>query len=46
MGPAMPPAPLDERPEQQPDADEENSSDDDDFGPSLPGDPAVSRSQA
>lgn len=35
-GPAMPPAPLDERPTEPPNAQEDESSDDDDFGPSLP----------
>lgn len=36
-GPAMPPAPLDERPEIPPDHSGESSSDDDDdFGPALP----------
>ena len=37
MGPAMPPAPLDERPPEPPSKQEESDSDDDDeFGPSLP----------
>lgn len=35
-GPAMPPAPLEERPTQPPETQEDDSSDDDDFGPSLP----------
>lgn len=35
-GPAMPPAPLDERPTEPANAQEDESSDDDDFGPSLP----------
>jgi len=34
LGPAMPPAPLAERPPES--AEEEESSDDDDFGPALP----------
>lgn len=42
IGPAMPPAPLNERPEEPANAEEEDSSDDDDFGPSLPGADAVS----
>ncbi|KAF2164090.1 hypothetical protein M409DRAFT_25437 [Zasmidium cellare ATCC 36951] len=42
LGPAMPPAPLDERPTAPPDAEDEDSSDDDDdFGPSLPTEGAV-----
>ena len=37
MGPAMPPAPLDERPNEPPNAaDDDSSSEDDDFGPALP----------
>ncbi|CZT19469.1 uncharacterized protein RCC_05320 [Ramularia collo-cygni] len=36
IGPAMPPAPLEERPLEPADAGEDESSDDDDFGPSLP----------
>lgn len=40
IGPAMPPAPLDQRPEEPPNADDDSSSDDDDFGPSLPTDDA------
>ncbi|CAK4030786.1 Hypothetical predicted protein [Lecanosticta acicola] len=37
MGPAMPPAPLEERPSEPPPPTEEDSSDDDDdFGPALP----------
>ncbi|GAB7332499.1 hypothetical protein MBLNU13_g04293t1 [Cladosporium sp. NU13] len=39
IGPAMPPAPLDERPTESPTTqsqEDESSSDDDDFGPSLP----------
>lgn len=44
LGPAMPPAPLDERPSQPPNAQEEDSSDDDDdFGPSLPTEDAVTK---
>jgi hypothetical protein len=35
-GPAMPPAPLDERPTEPIQPEENDSSDDDDFGPSLP----------
>lgn len=35
LGPAMPPASLDERPSEPAD-DSEDSSDDDDFGPALP----------
>ena len=35
-GPAMPPAPLDERPTEPANPQEDDSSDDDDFGPSLP----------
>ncbi|KAF2482256.1 hypothetical protein BDY17DRAFT_298207 [Neohortaea acidophila] len=39
LGPAMPPAPLDERPEQPPDSSTRSNSDsddDDDYGPALP----------
>ena len=37
MGPAMPPAPLDERPPEPPNREEDSDSDDDDgLGPSLP----------
>lgn len=36
VGPAMPPAPLDERPIEPAQPEEDESSDDDDFGPSLP----------
>lgn len=45
MGPAMPPAPLDERPNEPPDAVESSSSDDDDddFGPALPTAGAITR---
>lgn len=35
-GPAMPPAPIEERPSQPLNSQEDESSDDDDFGPSLP----------
>lgn len=42
VGPAMPPAPLDERPAEPANAAEESSSDDDDdFGPSLPSENAA-----
>jgi Protein of unknown function (DUF3752) len=37
IGPTLPPASLDERPPSEPDGDSDTSSDDDDFGPSLPG---------
>lgn len=37
IGPALPPANLDERPPQSPDHSGTDSSDDDDFGPALPG---------
>lgn len=41
IGPAMPPAPLDERPPEPAEKAEEDSSDDDDgFGPALPKDGA------
>lgn len=44
LGPAMPPAPLDERPSEPPKTKEEDSSDDDDdFGPSLPTEDAVAK---
>jgi Protein of unknown function (DUF3752) len=36
IGPTLPPASLDERPANPPESDAESSSDDDDFGPSLP----------
>lgn len=36
MGPAMPPAPLDERPEHPPRQATDSDSEDDDFGPTLP----------
>lgn len=36
IGPTLPPASLDERPPSEPDGDSDTSSDDDDFGPSLP----------
>jgi Protein of unknown function (DUF3752) len=36
IGPAPPPADLDERPTHPPDSNSESSSDDDDFGPNLP----------
>lgn len=36
IGPTLPPASLDERPAQPPETDADSSSDDDDFGPSLP----------
>ena len=35
LGPAMPPAPLEERPE-EPANDSDSSSDDDDYGPAMP----------
>ena len=37
IGPTLPPASLDERPPSEPAGDSDTSSDDDDFGPSLPG---------
>jgi hypothetical protein len=37
IGPALPPASLEERPQNGPDEESDTSSDDDDFGPSLPG---------
>ena len=37
IGPTLPPASLDERPANGPEGDSDTSSDDDDFGPSLPG---------
>ena len=37
IGPTLPPASLDTRPADGPDGDSDTSSDDDDFGPSLPG---------
>jgi hypothetical protein len=37
IGPTLPPANLDERPPQSPDHSDTDSSDDDDFGPALPG---------
>ncbi|KAF7511432.1 hypothetical protein GJ744_004621 [Endocarpon pusillum] len=36
IGPTLPPASLDERPTQPPEREADSSSDDDDFGPSLP----------
>lgn len=36
MGPTLPPASLDERPTQAPETDADSSTDDDNFGPSLP----------
>ncbi|KAF2772099.1 hypothetical protein EJ03DRAFT_212887 [Teratosphaeria nubilosa] len=36
IGPAMPPAPLDERPTEPPEAEGSDSDEDDDFGPALP----------
>lgn len=36
LGPAMPPASLNERPSEPADDDSDESSDDDDFGPALP----------
>jgi hypothetical protein len=35
-GPAMPPAPLDERPQKSPEDENDDSSTDDDYGPALP----------
>src|SRR5436305_9637370 len=37
IGPTLPPASLDERTPSEPDGNSDTSSDDDDFGPSLPG---------
>jgi hypothetical protein len=36
MGPAAPPAPLDEMPSKPAESDEDSDSSDDDYGPSLP----------